>query len=108
EVPGAYDEYWERRGRLDVLWTHRLAEFLEKQLPPQCRRGYVIEARCIAQLANSWLMGIYVNPHSLRRAEEKAEADIADGCSRLGLSESVLGSPAQLGRVVFGEWGFEP
>lgn len=108
EISTATDEYWEERGRQDVLWTHRLATFLESQLPPACKRGYVIEARCIPQIANSWLMGMYVNPEALKAAEAQAETDIAEGCRLLGLSEGVIGSPAQLGRVVFGEWGFEP
>jgi len=102
------DQYWEQRGQRDALWTYRLAKFLEAQLPEVCKRGYVIEARCIPQIANSWLMGMYVNPEAFKRAEAQIEVDIANGCRELGLSESVLGSPAQLGRVVFGDWGFQP
>lgn len=102
------DQYWEQRGQRDALWTYRLAKFLESQLPEMCKRGYVIEARCIPQIANSWLMGMYVNPEAFKKAEEQIEIDIATGCRELGLSESVLGSPAQLGRVVFGDWGFQP
>lgn len=108
EVLTANDPYWETRGQADVLWTYRLAKFLEKQLPEPCRRGFIIEARCIPQIANSWLMGMYVNIDALKKAEEQIEIDIAEGCGLLGLPESVIGSPAQLGRVVFGEWGFEP
>lgn len=107
-VSDASNPYWLERGRQDVLWTYRLAKFLEAQLPEVCRRGYVIEARCIPQIANSWLMGMYVNKDALTKAEEQVEKDIAEGCRLLGLSESIVGSPAQLGRVVFGDWGFEP
>lgn len=108
EVFDANDPYWEQRGKQDVLWTYRLAKFLESQLPEVCRRGYVIEARCIPQIANSWLMGMYVDMAALKRAEDQCEREIQEGCKDLGLSESVVGSPAQLGRVVFNEWGFEP
>ncbi len=108
EVPGSTDEYWDKRGQADTLWTYRLAKFLETQLAPQSKRGYVIEARSIPQIANSWLVGMYVNDGALKIAESQAERDIAEGCSLLGLSEAVISSPAQLGRVVFGSWGFEP
>lgn len=100
--------YWAERGRQDVLWTYRLAKFFEAQLPASSKRGYVVEARCIPQIANSWLMGMYVNENALKKAEAQIETDIAENCALLGLSESVVGSPAQLGRVVFGDWGFEP
>jgi DNA polymerase I-like protein with 3'-5' exonuclease and polymerase domains len=100
--------YWEERGRQDVFWTYHLAVFLESQLPPSCKRGYVIEARSIPQIANSWLMGMYVNKEALKIAETQVEVDIAEGCRLLGLPESVISSPTQLGHVVFGQWGFEP
>lgn len=101
-------EYWERRGQLDTLWTYRLAKFLEGQLPAPCRRGFVIEARCIPQIANSWLMGIRVDMAKFAYAEEWVDREIRTCCQALGLSESVLSSPAQLGSVVFGQWGFQP
>lgn len=102
------EEYWQKRGLQDVLWTYRLAKFLESQLPPVCRRGFIIEQRALAQMANSWLIGIYVNEDALKKAESQIESDIAAGCAALGLSEAVVGSPAQLGRVVFGSWGYQP
>lgn len=108
QVMTADDPYWEERGRQDVLWTYRLAKFMETQLPAPCKRGYVIEARAIAQVANSWLIGMYVNERNLKIAEAQIESDIVAGCAALDLTESVVSSPAQLGRVVFGSWGFEP
>lgn len=108
EFVGQDSEYWDLRGTADTLWTYRLAKYLYSLLPEQCRRGYVIEARAIPQIANSWLIGIYVQQAKLKYAEEQTEAIILDGCQQLGLPESVLSSPAQLGRVVFGQWGFQP
>lgn len=102
------NQYWEERGKQDVLWTYRVAKYFEAQLPVQCRRGYVIEARAIAQIANSWLIGMHVDEQAFKKAEIQIERDIAEGCAKLGLSEAVLGSPAQLGRVVFDQWGFKP
>lgn len=107
-VEDASNPYWLERGKLDVLWTYRLAKFLESQLPVACKRGFVIEARSIPQIANSWLVGMYVDKKAFKEAEDQTEQEIADSCKALGLSESVLGSPAQLGRVVFNEWGFQP
>jgi DNA polymerase I-like protein with 3'-5' exonuclease and polymerase domains len=101
-------QYWDKRGEMDVLWTYRLAKFLEEQLPPACHRGYAIEARCIPQIANSWLIGMRVDMAAFKRAEAKTEETIARIGAELGMSESVMSSPAQLGRVVFGQWGFQP
>lgn len=108
EVHSAHDQYWEERGKLDVIWTYRLAEFLLSQLPQACRRGFVIEQRAIAQVANSWLIGMRVDKKALLAAEDQIERDIASGCEELGLPESVVSSPTQLGKIVFGDWGFEP
>lgn len=108
EVRSANDPYWAERGQQDVIWTWRLVEFLKTQLPAVCQRGYVIEARSIPQIANSWLIGMYVNTAKLKIAEDKIEQDIEHHCKVLGLSEAILGSPAQLGNVVFGQWGFTP
>ena len=104
----ANDPYWEERGRQDVLWTYRLVKFMLTQLPPECVRGYTIEARSIVQVANSWLIGIWINTQKLKQAEIEIEQTIQEGCKLLGLAESVISSPAQLGRVVFGQWGFQP
>lgn len=100
--------YWDRRGRLDTEWTYKLAKFLETQLPKPCRRGFLIESRAIPQIANSWLMGMYVDQLKFAHAEMMIEKEIQECCALLGLSESTLSSPAQLGRVVFGQWGFQP
>lgn len=108
EALSATEQYWEERGKADVLWTYRLAKFLETQLPSSSRRGFVIEQRAIPQIANSWLIGMRVDENAFKKAEVQIESDIKAGCAALGLSEAVLGSPAQLGRVVFGDWGFQP
>jgi DNA polymerase I-like protein with 3'-5' exonuclease and polymerase domains len=107
-VHDANDPYWQERGKADVLWTYRLAKFLYSQLPEACRRGFVIEQRSIPQIANSWLIGMRVDKKALLAAEDQIERDIASGCEDLGLAESIVGSPTQLGRVVFDEWGFTP
>ena len=108
EHTSAQDEYWDQRGEMDVLWTWRLAKFLREQLPEPCVRGFTIEQRAIPQIANSWLIGMRVDKEKLTKAEDQIEKDIANGCAELGLPESVVSSPSQLGRVVFGEWGFQP
>lgn len=108
QVMDANDPYWESRGQMDALWTYRLAMFLRQQLPAACERGFIIEQRAIPQIANSWLMGIYVNESAFETAAAQTEADLQKFCAMLGLSETVIGSPAQLGRVVFNDWGFTP
>lgn len=108
EVSNANDAYWDERGKADVLWTWRLAKFLREQLPEACVRGFIIEQRAIPQIANSWLIGMRADKAKLSHAEGIVEKQIAEGCADLGLPESVVSSPTQLGRVVFGDWGFEP
>lgn len=108
DVNDVDNPYWEERGRQDVLWTYRLAKFLWAQLPEACHRGFIIEQRAIPQIANSWLMGMRVDMEALKNAENEIEVAIQEGCADLGLPESVVGSPAQLGQVVFGSWGLEP
>jgi DNA polymerase I-like protein with 3'-5' exonuclease and polymerase domains len=108
QVQDANDPYWDVRGQQDALWTFRLVMFLRKQLPEACERGFIIEQRAIPQIANSWLIGMYVNEDAFKRAADQTESDIKRYCEQLGQPESVIGSPTQLGNLVFGQWGFEP
>jgi DNA polymerase I-like protein with 3'-5' exonuclease and polymerase domains len=104
----ATSPYWLERGKLDVIWTIRLHKLLWSRLPEACHRGYIIEQRALCQLANSWLIGMYVDKDALNAAESELEAKVAAGCAELGLSRETIGSPQQLGAVIFNKWGFSP
>ena len=104
----ASNPYWLERGKLDVIWTLKLYDLLWSKLPAECRRGYIIEQRALYQLANSWLIGIYVDKEALHAAEIELEQKIDAGCQELGLGRSVVGSPTQVGHVVFNQWGYSP
>jgi DNA polymerase I-like protein with 3'-5' exonuclease and polymerase domains len=101
-------EYWLRRGMLDVEWTLKLAELMYGKLPEVCRRGYVIEAHSIAQLANSWLIGMGVNEAELQKASDHYHKVVKDGCASLGINESVASSSHQLADLLFNRWGLAP
>lgn len=104
----ASNEYWLKRGLLDVEWTLKLAEFLYGKLPEICHRGYVIEARSLAQMANSWLMGMGVDRKELAKASDHYHATVKQGCAELGISESVASSSTQLADLLFNRWGLTP
>jgi DNA polymerase-1 len=44
----------------------------------------------------------------LNAAESELEDKVVAGCAELGLSREVISSPQQLGRILFGSWGFSP
>lgn len=100
--------YWLRRNELDLIWTKKLFELLWSKLPQSSQRGYIIEQRAIVQMANSWLIGIRVDREALHAAEIALAETIRAGCAELGVSREIVSSPSQLGRVVFGTWGFKP
>lgn len=100
--------YWKIRGKLDVIWTHKLYKYLLTKLPKPSWRGYVIEQSQIKRFADSWLTGLWVNQEKLDKAEFDLNLIVAKGCEELGVSSSVIASPAQLGKLVFGDWGFTP
>lgn len=104
----ANNPYWLKRGQMDVEWTLKLYKLLWSHLPEASRRGYIIEQRVIPMMANSWLIGIYVDTDALKAAEAELEAAVVSGCQELGLTREIIASPQQLGRIVFGSWGFEP
>lgn len=102
------DPYWLERGKLDVIWTLKLHKLLWSRLPEACRRGYIIEQRALFQLANSWLIGMYVDREALAAAADELESKVSKGCAELGVSRELVGSPQQVGRLIFDQWGFTP
>ena len=104
----ANNPYWLERGKLDVIWTLKLHKLLWSRLPEVCHRGYIIEQRALYQLANSWLIGMYVDKDALNAAEAELEAKVKAGCAELGLSRETISSPQQLASILFNQWGFSP
>lgn len=102
------DEYWLRRGILDAEFTLKLAKFLLTKMPEISHRGYVIEARAIPQLANSWLIGLEADQDELNKADADLNAQIDRDCAELGVTREICSSPQQLGRLLFNDWGLQP
>lgn len=102
------DEYWESRNALDVILTQALAAFLEAKLDPAQITGYATEMRNLIPVANSWIVGIYIDQAQLSRAEADFNSEQAEILARIKLSPSVLTSPKQLGHLLFTELKLDP
>lgn len=101
-------EYWSKRAVLDTYWTLQLAKFLWSHLKSEQHTGYIIECACIPPIADSWLTGLRVDQDQLNLAEKDLSAETKELCAKFGISETVIASPAQLGRLLFDQWGYEP
>jgi DNA polymerase I-like protein with 3'-5' exonuclease and polymerase domains len=100
--------YWEKRGFLDCIWTQRVIEVMWPRLLPSQHCGFVIESACIPFVANSWLIGIDVNPDALRQFEgeihqenEQLVGEIRSIIPSFGLS--VVSSPKQMQNLLFNQ-----
>jgi len=104
----ADSEYWSERGKLDVLWTHKLVRKIESRLADSQRMGYAIEARCLVPVANSWITGLRIDKARLLRLDDELNADNARIAKASGLNPSMASSPKQLAQKVFVEMGLRP
>lgn len=99
-------KYWTDRGILDCLWTQKLVEKIYPRLLPSQHLGFVIEAACIATVANSWLIGLNVNEKKLAQLE----CDIHDENKRIAalvnFDISMVSSPKRMSEYLFGTMGF--
>lgn len=101
-------EYWSKRAVLDTLWTLRLAQFLWQHLKPEQVNGYIVECACIPPIADSWLTGLRIDENQLKVTERALLEENAKLCKQYGISETVIASPTQLGKLLFDQMGYEP
>lgn len=102
----ADSKYWEKRGMLDCMWTQNVISVMWPRLLPSQHCGFVIEAATIPYIANSWLIGLEVNPERLRWLEGELHRENTELCSALqsvipGFSMSTVASPKQMQDVLF-------
>ena len=98
-------EYWNLRGQLDVLWTHKLVNRLFPRLAPTQYVGWIIESKCIVPVANSWLIGLKIDKQRLLRLhDELAEEDRLIHV-KTGFDISMATSPKRLGNLLFSQMG---
>jgi DNA polymerase I-like protein with 3'-5' exonuclease and polymerase domains len=102
---GTNDEYWLKRGNLDVIMTARLVDFLLTKIQQPQIVGLLTEFQCLVPVANSWIMGIRIDQKILDRIQPEMAAQKTEFARRLGVSEALFTSPKQLGHLLFNQWG---
>ena len=107
-VAGENAEYWESRGKLDVMMTRALAEKMMPLIPESMRTGLMTEWSCIVPVANSWINGIKIAVDDIESVEQKLVAKMDTATDLLGVAGTVINSPKQLGNLLFNEWSLTP
>lgn len=107
-VAGEDEEYWIGRGQLDVIMTKDLADSLRSKMPDEQRVGYITECGCIVPVANGQLNGIRILVENIDRVESYITEQMRVHAEAIGVSESVLNSPKQLGHLLYDQWGLKP
>ena len=90
--------------KLDAYATALLAEYFWARLTPKQRNSAFIEASLLRPFAESWLNGVPLDLEHAERLTEEMRATKRRIEQELGLSEEVLSSPQQLGRVLYEDW----
>lgn len=101
-------EYWNVRGQLDVLWTHKLVKKILPKLAPSQLTGFFVEAKCLVPVANSWIMGLKIDQERLIRLGEELDIEDQRISSECGVAPSVVTSPKQLSGLLFAKMGLKP
>ena len=101
------------RNKEDARFTAILAEMFWEKLSAEQRRAALIEARCIPMVALTYVRGLQINPDALTALREKLEADAITAYQLLkehyaDIDSVNLGSPKQIGELLYGFWGLHP
>ena len=101
-------QYWLTRVIEDCHMTRELALELERLLPPEQMRGYIIECKCLYPLAKGWMQGIKIDYDIVDEARIIYQAKANKLLREIGTTETTLRSPKKLGTLLFDTWGLEP
>jgi len=104
----ADSKYWSLRGKLDVLWTHKLVSKIYPRLQDSQRTGFFIESKCLVPVANSWLIGLKANKEKLKQLEIDLAAEDEANQKKLPFNIAIVTSPKRLSEYLFGTMGFSP
>lgn len=93
----------------DTMFTLRLARHWWRKLEaePQRLKAALIESRIIPHVACANLRGIPANPLVLKELSQKLVDDAAAALADLaphGVTEKIVRSPMQMGKLLFDEW----
>ncbi len=118
-LPGQNPAYWEKRAKLDTIFTVLLGNLLWDRLTPQQQKSASIEAMNLIPVANSWLMGIRLDVQQVERAAPAVTQEMEELEYRLGihnaqagpvldhslwLPSKVLRSPKKLADLLYNVW----
>lgn len=100
--------YWRERVANDTRVTLELGILLLGKLPAAQHKGFVIEQNCLLPTAEATMQGILLDEDKIDELTLSYQIKIAKLCAALGVSESVIASPAQFGNLLFRQWGYAP
>ena len=101
------------RNKEDARFTAILAEQFWNRLGPGQQRAALIEASCIPAVAQTYNRGITLDPAALVLLRNKLEKEGAEAYAALkehhpGIDSVNLGSPKQVGDLLYNQWGLTP
>jgi len=97
--------------KLDTTATLILAERFWSRLNDKQKACARLEADMIPWIADANLRGMHVDHKALAEADAAMSAQILEARSLLeplGVTEATIGSPAQMAKVLFEDWGLTP
>lgn len=109
-VPETEDE-WLRMLRYnlkDAMFTCLLGREYWDRLSPDERRGAIIEAQTIPDVALSYINGVYINEEALDPFDHDVKQIIAENLPIFGADMATVRSPKKLGTLLYDTWGYEP
>ncbi len=94
--------------KIDAVATGRIVEHLWAELPDAEKSAARQEAAMLPHVAEAWCRGIQVDKDAvISLAGDCAKAKQAL-LAKVGVPDSVISSPKQLGNLLFTEWGLDP
>lgn len=109
-VPETEDE-WLRMLRYnlkDAMFTCLLGREYWDRLSPDERRGAMIEAQTIPDVALSYINGVYINEEAIDPFDRDVKQVIAENLPIFGADMATVRSPKKLGALLYDTWGYEP
>jgi DNA polymerase I-like protein with 3'-5' exonuclease and polymerase domains len=91
----------------DSAYTHIITRMIWAKLTPTQRRAVLIQAECLATVAQGNLLGLVVDQPTVHHLAAKLDLDAAAMLHQLapdGMTEEIVRSPIKLGELLFDQW----
>lgn len=99
-------KYWTDRGILDCIWTQKVINKIWPRLAETQHLGFIIEQACIPTVANSWLIGLYIDRSKLQQLEDDIMMENRRIAELVNFDISIVSSPKQMQKLLFQDMGF--